>query len=76
MTDPGETFLDVRLIRRVHAALTIDVAFSLGRECGVIFGPSGSGKTTPLRLGRRARSAVGGDGPARTARRSSTPTPS
>jgi molybdate transport system ATP-binding protein len=42
--------LDVRLIRRVHAGLTIDVALGLGREVGIVFGASGAGKTTILRL--------------------------
>ncbi len=42
--------LEVRLRRRVHAGLTLDVAFTLVRECGVLFGPSGSGKSTILRL--------------------------
>jgi molybdate transport system ATP-binding protein len=30
--------------------LTLDVALTLGRECGVVFGPSGAGKSTLLRL--------------------------
>jgi molybdate transport system ATP-binding protein len=42
--------LEVRLTRRVHAGLTVDVAFGLGSVCGVVFGPSGAGKTTLLRL--------------------------
>lgn len=42
--------LDVRLTRRVHAGLTLEVGLTLGRECGVVFGPSGSGKTTLLRM--------------------------
>jgi molybdate transport system ATP-binding protein len=42
--------LELRLVRRIHAGLTLDVALGLGRECGVVFGPSGSGKTTLLRL--------------------------
>ena len=42
--------LDVRLIRRIHAGLTIDVSLGLGTEIGVLFGPSGSGKTSILRL--------------------------
>jgi molybdate transport system ATP-binding protein len=47
---PAREVLHVRLVRRVHADLTLDVEFSLGRETGVIFGPSGAGKTTLLRL--------------------------
>jgi molybdate transport system ATP-binding protein len=42
--------LRVRVARRVHAALNLDVTLNLGREIGVVFGPSGSGKTTFLRL--------------------------
>ena len=46
---PGE-ILDVRLVHRVHPALSLDVSLRLGREIGVVFGPSGAGKTTLLRL--------------------------
>jgi molybdate transport system ATP-binding protein len=47
----GETpVLDVRMIRRIHAGLTIDVSLRLDTEIGVLFGPSGSGKTSILRL--------------------------
>ncbi len=42
--------LDVRLIGRIHANLTVDVTIRLGIEVGVLFGPSGSGKTSILRL--------------------------
>ena len=42
--------LEVQIRRRVHAGLTLDVAFDLGLECGILFGPSGSGKSTILRL--------------------------
>ncbi len=42
--------LDVRLRRRVHPGLMLDLALSLGTGCGVVFGPSGAGKTTLLRL--------------------------
>jgi molybdate transport system ATP-binding protein len=42
--------LDVRLVRRVHPGLTVDVGLSLGPVCGVVFGPSGAGKTTLLRM--------------------------
>jgi molybdate transport system ATP-binding protein len=45
-----EFALEVRLARRIHPGLTLDVAFGLKRECGVVFGPSGSGKTSLLRL--------------------------
>jgi molybdate transport system ATP-binding protein len=47
---PDTPLLDVRLVRRVHAELTIDIGLALGPECGVVFGPSGVGKTTLLRL--------------------------
>ena len=50
VTGPSYDVLDVRLEHRVHAGLTIDVDFRLGREIGVIFGASGAGKTTILRL--------------------------
>lgn len=42
--------LEVRVTRRVHPRLELDVTLTLGRECGILFGPSGSGKTTTLRL--------------------------
>lgn len=42
--------LSVRIRRRVHATLELDVAFRLGPEVGVIFGASGAGKTSLLRL--------------------------
>lgn len=45
-----EAALDARIVHRVHPQLTLDVAITLGRACGVVFGPSGSGKTTLLRL--------------------------
>jgi molybdate transport system ATP-binding protein len=48
--EPEQPTLDVRLIRRVHPGLTVDVSFALGREIGIVFGPSGAGKTTLLRL--------------------------
>ncbi len=46
----ANSILDVRLIRRIHAGLAIDVSLRLGTEIGVLFGPSGSGKTSILRL--------------------------
>jgi len=47
----GETpILDVRVHRRIHPGLTVDVTLRLGTEIGVLFGPSGSGKTSILRL--------------------------
>ena len=49
MSEPN-SILDVRLIRRIHAGLTVDVTLRLGTEIGVLFGPSGSGKTSILRL--------------------------
>ena len=42
--------LDVRLRRKVHPGLTLDLAFSLGSGCGIVFGASGAGKTTLLRM--------------------------
>ncbi|WP_159452354.1 molybdenum ABC transporter ATP-binding protein [Singulisphaera sp. GP187] len=42
--------LTLRLTRRIHADLTLDVELDLNRECGVVFGSSGAGKTTLLRL--------------------------
>ncbi|WP_406697214.1 ATP-binding cassette domain-containing protein [Singulisphaera sp. Ch08] len=42
--------LELRLTRRIHADLTLDVELGIDRECGVIFGTSGAGKTTLLRL--------------------------
>ena len=42
--------LEARLVRRVHPGLRLDVALTLGAECGVVFGPSGAGKTSLLRL--------------------------
>jgi molybdate transport system ATP-binding protein len=42
--------LDVRLNRRIHDGLTLDVDMSLDAEIAVLFGPSGAGKTTLLRL--------------------------
>lgn len=42
--------LTVRLHRRIHANLSLEVAFDLGGEVGVVFGKSGAGKTTLLRL--------------------------
>ena len=42
--------LEVRLTRRVHPGLVLDVAFRLGAGRGILFGPSGSGKSTILRL--------------------------
>ena len=46
----ARSILDVRLIRRIHADLSVDVTLRLGTEIGVLFGPSGSGKTSILRL--------------------------
>ena len=42
--------VEARVLKRVHAGLTLDVSLAIGRECGVITGPSGAGKTTLLRL--------------------------
>jgi len=47
---PTGEILDVRVLHRVHPALSLDVSLRLGREIGVVFGPSGAGKTTLLRL--------------------------
>ena len=46
----GDDPLSVAVRRRIHAGLTIDATFALGRELGVLTGPSGAGKTTLLRL--------------------------
>jgi molybdate transport system ATP-binding protein len=40
----------VRVSRKVHAGLTLDVDFALARESTILFGASGAGKTTLLRL--------------------------
>ncbi len=45
-----DSALSVRIVRKIHAGLTIDVALELGRECGVLFGPSGAGKSSLLKL--------------------------
>lgn len=50
MSEPSEPVLDVRLFRRVHSGLTVDVSLVMGREIGIVFGASGAGKTTVLRL--------------------------
>ncbi len=42
--------LSVAIRHRVHSGLTIDAAFTVGPELGVLTGPSGAGKTTLLRL--------------------------
>ena len=47
---PAPPALEVRVTKRVHAGLSVDVTLTLGRECGIVFGPSGAGKTTLLRL--------------------------
>jgi molybdate transport system ATP-binding protein len=50
LSEPVLEGLNVHVVRRVHASLTLDVALRLDREIGVVFGPSGAGKTTLLRL--------------------------
>lgn len=42
--------VEVRLVRQVHPGLTLDVAFTLGREPTILFGASGAGKTSLLRM--------------------------
>ncbi len=42
--------LEARLVKRIHAGLTVDVRLLLGARVGVLFGPSGSGKTSILRM--------------------------
>jgi len=42
--------LEARIGHQVHPGLRLEIALTLGRECGVIFGRSGAGKTTLLRL--------------------------
>ncbi len=49
-SDGGSLALDVDLNYQVHKDLRLEIALSIGRECGVIFGRSGAGKTTILRL--------------------------
>jgi molybdate transport system ATP-binding protein len=50
VNDSLPEILSVRVVRRVHRGLALEVSLSLGREIGVVFGPSGAGKTTLLRL--------------------------
>jgi len=42
--------LEVRVRRRVHPGLTLDLDLRLGPERGILFGASGAGKSTLLRL--------------------------
>jgi molybdate transport system ATP-binding protein len=42
--------LEVRLSRRIHDGLALDVGLELDAEIAVLFGPSGAGKTSLLRL--------------------------
>jgi molybdate transport system ATP-binding protein len=42
--------LEVRVMRKIHDDLTLDLTIRLDREVGVLFGPSGAGKTSVLRL--------------------------
>lgn len=42
--------LQVRVKRRIHAGLSLDVELGLNHDCGIVFGTSGAGKTTLLRL--------------------------
>ena len=71
--------LEVRLVRRIHAGLTLDVTLrASAREIGVVFGPSGAGKTTLLRLiagldsARLRERPAGRDGPLRLGQVGST----
>ena len=41
---------EVRVVRRIHGDLTLDLTIRLDREIGVLFGPSGAGKTSILRM--------------------------
>jgi len=50
VNEPIDRILDVRLARRLHPGLMVDVSLGLGREIGIVFGASGAGKTTLLRL--------------------------
>ncbi len=50
MSEPSGDVLELNVVRRVHAGLSLAVSLGLGREIGVLFGPSGAGKTTLLRL--------------------------
>lgn len=49
-SEPPPPALEIQLARHVHPGLHINVALTLGHECGVIFGPSGAGKTTLIRM--------------------------
>jgi molybdate transport system ATP-binding protein len=42
--------LIVHLHKQIHERLCLDVSFSIGSECVILFGRSGAGKTTLLRL--------------------------
>ncbi len=42
--------LEVRLVRRIHDGLILDIRMWLGNQVGVLFGTSGSGKTSILRM--------------------------
>jgi molybdate transport system ATP-binding protein len=42
--------LTVRIEKRIHATLCLDVDFTIGAGCTVLFGRSGAGKTTLLRV--------------------------
>ena len=50
MIDRNSTGLSVRLTRRIHRDLLIDVEFELVDGVGVLFGASGVGKSSLLRL--------------------------
>ena len=42
--------LEVSVSRKVHPGLELNLGFTVGNECAVLFGPSGSGKSTTLRM--------------------------
>ena len=42
--------IEVRITKRIHDGLTLNVSMAFGPERVVVFGPSGAGKTTLLRL--------------------------
>jgi molybdate transport system ATP-binding protein len=47
---PATALLEVRLVRRIHDGLRLDIRMGLGNQIGVLFGASGSGKTSLLRM--------------------------
>jgi molybdate transport system ATP-binding protein len=44
----SDALVEIRLRKRLHAELTLEVDLELGTGCSILFGRSGSGKTTTL----------------------------